>query len=80
MSRKMSFFAISTSTLVPPEIRRILDEKLEVKEIFGTKCYVMIEDEDKSPLNLLDEESHRRVERWLQTVAANSIFSYSWAI
>ena len=52
----------------------------EVKEIFVTKCYVMIEDEDKSPLNLLDEESHRRVERWLQTVAADSIFSYSWTI
>lgn len=80
MSKKMSFFAISTLALVPPEVRRILDEKLEVREIFGTKCYVMIEDDDKSPLNLLDEENHRRVERWLQTVSADSIFSYSWVI
>jgi hypothetical protein len=78
MTRRMSFFAISTQSLVPPEIKRIFDEKLEVRDIFGTRCYVMIEDEDKSPLNLLDEENHRKVERWLQTVGADSIFSYSW--
>ena len=63
---------------MPPEIKSIFDEKLDVKDIFGTKCYVMIEDEDKSPLNLLDEERHRRVETWLQTVNTDSIFSYSW--
>jgi hypothetical protein len=74
----MSFFAISTQSIVPPDIKRILDEKLEIKDIFGTRCYVMIEDEDKSPLNLLDEEGHRKIERWLQTVGADSIFSYSW--
>ncbi|MGH9993096.1 MAG: hypothetical protein ACREAZ_10730, partial [Nitrososphaera sp.] len=62
MSRRMSFYAISTETHIPEEIRKIVYEKLEVRDIFGTKCYVMIEDEDKSPLNLLDEESHRRVE------------------
>ena len=78
MNRRMSFFAISTRTLVPPEIKRIFDEKLEVKDVFGARCYVMLEDEDKSPLNLLDEESHRKVERWLQTVGADSIFSYTW--
>ena len=65
-------------SLIPPDIKGIFDEKLEVKDIFGTKCYVMIEDEDKSPLNLLDEENHRKAERWLQTVGGNSIFSYSW--
>ena len=75
----MSFFAISTRTMVPPEIKRILDEKLEVRDVFGTRCYVMLEDEDKSPLNLLDEENHRKVERWLKTVNADSIFSYSWS-
>ena len=74
----MSFFAISTQSIVPPDIKRILDEKLEIKDIFGTRCYVMIEDEDKSPLNLLDEEGHRKIERWLQTVGSDSIFSYSW--
>lgn len=78
MNRKMSFFAISTFTQIPPEVKSIFDEKLDVKDIFGTRCYVMIEDEDKSPLNLLDEERHRRVERWLQTVNTDSIFSYSW--
>lgn len=74
----MSFFAISTQSLVPPDIRRIFDEKLEVRDIFGIRCYVMIEDDDKSPLNLLDEENHRKVERWLQTVGADNIFAYSW--
>ena len=74
----MSFFAISTRTMIPTEIKRILDEKLEVRDVFGTRCYIMLEDDDKSPLNLLDEEIHRRVERWLQTVGADSIFSYSW--
>jgi hypothetical protein len=78
MGRRMTFFAISTMSLIPPDIKGIFDEKLEVKDIFGTKCYVMIEDEDKSPLNLLDEENHRKAERWLQTVGGNSIFSYSW--
>ena len=78
MTRKMSFFAVSTQSLIPPEIKQIFDEKLEVRDIFGTRCYVMIEDEDKSPLNLLDEENHRKVERWFQTVGANSIFTYSW--
>lgn len=78
MNKRMSFYAISTLSIVPPEIRRILEERLEVKDIFGTRCYVMIEDVDKSPLNLLDEENHRKVERWLETVGADSIFSYSW--
>jgi hypothetical protein len=78
MDRKMSFFAISTRTIIPPEIKKIFDEKLEVRDVFGTRCYVMLEDDDKSPLNLLDEERHRKVERWLQTVGADSIFSYSW--
>lgn len=75
----MSFYAISTETHIPEEIRKIVYEKLEVRDIFGTKCYVMIEDEDKSPLNLLDEESHRRVERWLHTVGSDSVFTYSWS-
>jgi hypothetical protein len=39
----------------------------------------MLEDDDKSPLNLLDEEGHRKVERWLQTVRSSSVFSYSWS-
>ncbi len=75
----MSFYAISTETHVPEEIRKIVYERLDVRDIFGTKCYVMIEDEDKSPLNLLDEETHRRVERWLQTVGSDSVFTYSWS-
>ena len=65
-------------SLIPPDIKGIFDEKLEVKDIFGTKCYVMIEDEDKSPLNLLDEENHRKAERWQKTVGGKYIFSYSW--
>jgi len=79
MSKRMSFYAISTETHVPEEIRKIVYERLDVRDIFGTKCYVMIEDEDKSPLNLLDEETHRRVERWLQTVGSDSVFTYSWS-
>jgi len=74
----MSFYAISTETNIPEEIRKSLYEKLEIRDVFGMKCYVMIEDDDKSPLNLLDEESHRRVERWLQTVGSDSVFAYSW--
>ncbi len=79
MSKRMSFYAISTETHIPEEIRKIVYERLDVRDIFGTKCYVMIEDEDKSPLNLLDEETHRRVERWLQTVGSDSVFTYSWS-
>ncbi len=78
MNRHMSFHAISTKTLLPDDIKKVFDEKLEVRDVFGTRCYVMVEDDDKSPLNLLDEETHRRVERWLQTVGSDSVFSYSW--
>jgi hypothetical protein len=79
MSRRMSFHAIATEAHIPEEIRKVFYEKLEVREVFGTKCYVMLEDDDKSPLNLLDEEGHRKVERWLQTVRSSSVFSYSWS-
>ncbi|MCI0561799.1 MAG: hypothetical protein MN733_25210 [Nitrososphaera sp.] len=75
----MSFYAVSTETHIPEEIRKVFYEKLEIRDVFGTKCYVMIEDDDKTPLNLLDEETHRRVERWLQTVGADSVFTYSWS-
>lgn len=78
MSRRLSFYAIARDAVIPNEIKRVLNDKLDIQNIFGTKCYVMLEDEDKSPLNLLDEECHRKVERWLATVRTKSVFRYSW--
>lgn len=78
MSRQLSFYAIATDAQIPEDIRKIFYDRLDVRDVFGTKCYVLVQDDDKSPLNLLDEETHRRVERWLHTVGDNAVFAYSW--
>jgi hypothetical protein len=76
----MSVYAIATDEKIPSEIRAFLDEKIEVRNIFGTKCYVILEDEESSPLNLLDEEFYRKVKRWLLTVSSDKVFSYTWRV
>jgi hypothetical protein len=78
VSKTMSFFAIVVDEKIPNDIRVFLDEIIEVRKIFGTKCYVILEDEDISPLNLLDEECYRKVKRWLSTVNSDKVFSYTW--
>jgi hypothetical protein len=78
MSKKISIHAIAIDEKIPREIRQLLDERIEVRKIFGTKCYIILEDEESSPLNLLDEESYRIVKRWLSTVSSDRVFSYTW--
>jgi len=78
MPSGITFHAIATSASVPEEIRIFFDERLEVRSIFGTKCYILLESDDKSPLNLMDEDLHRKTERWLATVNSSKIFSYVW--
>ena len=78
MSNTMSFYAIVVDEKIPSDIRLFLDEKIDVRKIFGTKCYVILEDEDISPLNFLDEEFYRKVKRWLLTVNSDKVFSYTW--
>ncbi len=78
MSKTISVYAIAIDEKIPSDIRAFFDEKIEVRKIFGTKCYVILEDEESSPLNLLDEESYRKVKRWLLTVNSEQVFSYSW--
>jgi hypothetical protein len=78
MSKTISVYAVSIEQEIPREIRHFFDERIEIKNIFGTKCYVILEDEENSPLNLLDEEFYRKVERWLLTVGSDKVFSYTW--
>jgi hypothetical protein len=78
MSKAISLYAISTEVKIPEEIKHFFDDRIEVRNIFGTKCYIILEDEESSPLNLLDEEFYRRVKRWLSTVSNDQVFSYTW--
>jgi hypothetical protein len=78
MRKAISFYAISTDVKIPEEIKQFFDDRIEVRNIFGTKCYIILEDEESSPLNLLDEEFYRRVKRWLLTVSSEKVFSYTW--
>lgn len=77
MTKKISVHAISVNADIPTEFKRFFDERIEIRNIFGTKCYVILEDEENSPLNFLDEEYYRKLRRWLSTVASEKIFSYS---
>jgi hypothetical protein len=78
MSKTISFYAVAIDQEIPREIQKFFDDRIEIKSIFGTKCYVILEDEESSPLNLLDEEFYRKVKRWLSTVSSSKVFSYSW--
>jgi histidinol phosphatase-like PHP family hydrolase len=78
MKKGITFYAVATDANIPDEIRRYFDERLEIRNVFGTKCYVILEDEEKSPLNLLDEEFHRKVERWLAMVSSDKVFACTW--
>jgi hypothetical protein len=78
MKKGITIHAVSIDVNIPTDIKRFFDERIEILNMFGTKCYVILEDEDKSPLNLLDEEFHRKVERWLATITSDKVFSYTW--
>jgi hypothetical protein len=78
MRKGLAFHAIAIDVEVPEDLKNYFNERLDICTIFGKKCYVILEDEDKSPLNLLDEEDHRRVERWLATVDNEKVFHYGW--
>lgn len=78
MKKGITIFAVATDANIPVDIKHFFDERLEIMNVFGTKCYVILEDEEKSPLNLLDEESHRKLERWLATIGSDKVFSYTW--
>jgi hypothetical protein len=78
MSKTISIYAVAVEEEIPREIRQFFDERIEIKNIFGTKCYIILEDDENSPLNLLDEESYRKVKRWLSTVSSHKVFSYKW--
>jgi hypothetical protein len=80
MSKTISVYAVAVDEDIPREIRQFFDERIEVRNIFGTKCYVFLEDDEHSPLNLLDEESYRKVKRWLSTLSSGKFFSYSWTV
>jgi hypothetical protein len=78
LAKKISVHAIAVDEKIPNDIQAFLNEKIDVRMIFGTKCYVILEDEEHSPLNLLDEEFYRKVKRWLQSVNSDKVFSYTW--
>jgi hypothetical protein len=80
MTKAISIHAIAVSAEIPREIKHFLDESIEIRNIFGTKCYIILEDEENSPLNLLDEEFYRKVKRWLSTVMSEKVFSYTWKV
>ena len=77
-SKTISVYAVAVSEKIPSEIKEFFDDRIEIRKIFGTKCYFILEDEESSPLNLLDEESYRKVKRWLSTVSSDKVFSYTW--
>jgi hypothetical protein len=79
MRKGLAFYAIATDLELPEDLKLFFNERLSVCNIFGNKCYVILEDEDKSPLNLLDEKDHRRIERWLATVDSDKVFYYRWS-
>ncbi len=78
MPNSITVYAVATDEAIPREIRHFFDERIEVRNIFGIKCYVILEDNENSPLNLLDEEFYRKVKRWISTVSSDKVFSYSW--
>jgi hypothetical protein len=78
MSRTIAFYAVAVDQEIPKEIREHLDDRIEIRIIFGIKCYVILEDDEVSPLNLLDEELYRKVKRWLSTISADKVFSHIW--
>jgi len=78
MSKIISVYVIAVDEKIPDDIRISFDEKVDIKTVFGVKAYVLLEDEESSPLNLLDEEFYRKVKRWLLTVSSDKVFSYTW--
>ena len=80
MAKTLTFHAVAIDQDIPREIRQYFQERIEIRSIFGIKCYVILEDDEVSPLNLLDEEFYRRVKRWLLTIDAEGVFSYTWTI
>jgi hypothetical protein len=80
MAKAISIHAVAVDEDIPRDIRQFFDERLAISNVFGTKCYLILEDEENSPLNLLDEEFYRRVKRWLSTVISDKVFSYTWKI
>jgi hypothetical protein len=78
MAKTLTFYAVAIDQDIPTEIRQYFDDRIEIKTIFGTKCYVILEDDEVSPLNLLDEEFYRKAKRWLSTISAERVFSYVW--
>jgi len=78
MRKGLTFCAIAIDVEVPEELKVFFNERLDIRSIFGRKCYVILEEDDKSPLNLLDEGDHRKAERWLATIDSKDVFSYTW--
>ena len=78
VTKTLTFYAVAIDLEIPKEIRQYFDDRIELRNIFGTKCYVILEDDEVSPLNLLDEEFYRMVKRWLSTISADKVFSYMW--
>ena len=78
MTKTLTFYAVAIDQDIPKEIKQYFDDRIEIRTIFGTKCYVILEDDEVSPLNLLDEEFYRKVKRWLSTIRAERVFSYVW--
>ena len=78
MSKAISVYAVAIDEKIPQEIKQFFDDRIEVRNIFGTKCYIILEDDENSPLNLLDEEFYRKTKRWLSTVNSDRVFSYTW--
>lgn len=78
MSKTISVYVIVVDEKIPREIRQFFDDRIAIRTIFGTKCYVILEDDENSPLNLLDEEFYRKIKRWLSTVSSEKVFTYTW--
>ena len=76
------FIAIKDIDGIPDKIKKILDSmKLDKMDIFGSSCYCIIGDDNKTPLNNLEDEDLDIFWNWLDMNANNQdhrVFYYYW--
>lgn len=81
MGEGVSFTAIKAEAVIPKKVRDILVEIAEEADVFGHKCYVILETDYKTPWNNVEEEEQKPYFDWLEGAEKNPaiVFHHYWS-
>lgn len=78
LSNGLHFRAIRKDAEMPSDVKAFLDKYLQVKTMFGTECYLWLNDDYKDPINNIAEALQASVYAYLDAATKADVFEYYW--